>query len=153
MSEKKDIREFSIAESIKHFVLSGWLRDLFFCSKAPGLVFSTTSQRGILAPSAFPSTDSGLRFPPLIRREKDSGLPPVTAEKTSQPSYTVLGLVRQERQYPLVGTREGCKHGLFFVYWVSRNSRMLGYESAENRVIPVNFRIAMLFDSRLRGER
>ena len=24
-----------------------------------------------------------LRLPPLIRREKDSGLPPVTAEKTS----------------------------------------------------------------------
>jgi len=28
----------------------------------------------------------GLRLPPLISREKDSGLPPVTSEKTSCPS-------------------------------------------------------------------
>jgi len=53
----------------------------FFCSKAPGLVFSTAYQQGSLTPSAFPSTRSGLRVPPLIRRENDSGLPPVTAEK------------------------------------------------------------------------
>jgi hypothetical protein len=57
------------------------------------------------------------------------------------------------KQYALVDKREGCKQHLFLVYWVSTNSRILGYESAENRVIPVNFRIAMLFDSRLRGER
>jgi hypothetical protein len=55
--------------------------DLFFRSEAPGLVFSAAYLRGSFAPSAFPSTSSGLRFPPLISREKDSGLPPVTTEK------------------------------------------------------------------------
>jgi hypothetical protein len=64
-----------------------WSWGLFFCSEAPGLVFSTTYQRGILAPSAFTPDKSGeLRLPPLISREKDSGLPPVTTEKTSCPS-------------------------------------------------------------------
>jgi hypothetical protein len=44
---------------------------LFISSEAPGLVFSATSQRGMLAPSALPrSSVRDLRFPPLIRLEK-----------------------------------------------------------------------------------
>jgi hypothetical protein len=42
----------------------------FFRSKAPELVFSVIYLRGSLAPSAFPSTNSRLRFPPLINHEK-----------------------------------------------------------------------------------
>jgi hypothetical protein len=42
----------------------------FLCSKAPGLVFSAAHLRGILTPSAFPSTSSGLRFPPHLSHEK-----------------------------------------------------------------------------------
>ncbi len=43
---------------------------------------------GVLPPphSPPPKGAGELRLPPLIRREKDSGLPPVTAEKTSCPS-------------------------------------------------------------------
>jgi len=58
---------------------------LLFRGSQPGLF--TTYQQGILAPSAFSPKKSGeLRLPPLISREKDSGLPPVTTEKTSCPS-------------------------------------------------------------------
>ena len=35
-----------------------------------------------------------LRFPPLIRREKHSSLPPVTAEKTPCPSHGFLDYVQ-----------------------------------------------------------
>jgi len=45
-------------------------RNPFFRSEAPELVFSAIYLRGSLAPSAFPSTGSGLRFPPLINHEK-----------------------------------------------------------------------------------
>ena len=51
------------------------------------LVFSTTYLRPAPRGSAFSPNKSGeLRLPPLISREKDSGLPPVTTEKTSCPS-------------------------------------------------------------------
>ena len=45
-------------------------RNPFSRSEAPELVFSAIYLRGSLAPSAFPSTGSGLRFPPLINHEK-----------------------------------------------------------------------------------
>ncbi len=41
-----------------------------------GFVFSVTYPWGSSAPSAFPSTGSGLRLPPRISHEKDGGLPP-----------------------------------------------------------------------------
>jgi hypothetical protein len=65
---------------------------LFFCSEAPGLVFSMTYLRGKLAPSAFPSTGSGLRLPPQISHEKDGGLPPVTSEKAPALSFLNRGV-------------------------------------------------------------
>jgi len=58
---------------------------LLFRGSQPGL-FYDLSTGDTCAPSAFPSTGSGLRLPPLISREKDGGLPPVTVEKTSCPS-------------------------------------------------------------------
>jgi hypothetical protein len=43
---------------------------LFLAFGSSALVFSATYLRGSFAPSAFPSTGSGLRFPPKISREK-----------------------------------------------------------------------------------
>jgi hypothetical protein len=63
---------------------------LFFSSKAPGLVFSATYPRGSFAPSAFPSTSSGLRVPPIDTLRKDSIPPPVTSKK----SIVFLGMVK-----------------------------------------------------------
>ena len=57
---------------------------LLFRGSQPGLFYDLSTSRR--RDSAFPSTGSGLRLPPLISREKDSGLPPVTTEKTSCPS-------------------------------------------------------------------
>ena len=45
--------------------------------------FSATCLQGILALSAFPSTSSGLRFPPYPSREKNRALPPVSSETVS----------------------------------------------------------------------
>jgi hypothetical protein len=55
----------------------------------PGL-FSDLSM-GILAPSAFPSARSGLRLPPSISHEKDSGLPPVTQKRPIIRPYVCRG--------------------------------------------------------------
>jgi hypothetical protein len=46
------------------------LRDLFFDSEPPGLLFSTIYLRGTLAPSPFSSLHSELGLPPLINCEK-----------------------------------------------------------------------------------
>jgi len=50
-------------------------------------IFSTTYQQGILCPLRILSQKVGrAAASPTISREKDSGLPPVTPEKTSCPS-------------------------------------------------------------------
>jgi len=48
---------------------------LLFQGSQPGLFYDLSASRY-----------TGLRFPPLIRHEKVSGLPPVTSEKASFPS-------------------------------------------------------------------
>jgi hypothetical protein len=61
---------------------------LFFISKAPGLVFSTTYLRGSFAPSALPQNILGPAVSPIDTLRKDSALrlgrarrgPPVTSE-------------------------------------------------------------------------
>jgi hypothetical protein len=57
-------------------------------------VFSATYLRGSLAPSSFPSAlrqaqGSGLRFPPLISRENNGGLPPVTAKRPQSHALSI----------------------------------------------------------------
>ena len=56
---------------------------LSFQGSRPGLFYdlSVSRQAGLRI-----SAPGGLRLPPLISREKDGGLPPVTSEKTSLPS-------------------------------------------------------------------
>jgi hypothetical protein len=55
---------------------------------------------GELAPSPFPSTGSGLRFPPYPRREKNGALPPVSPETISW-SYRSGGFnVKKSYPYP-----------------------------------------------------
>ncbi len=76
---------FLITKKSAILFTSLWVMGLFLRSKAPGLVFSVIYPWGILAPSAFPSTSSGLRLPPSISHEKHGGLPPVTPEKPHNP--------------------------------------------------------------------
>jgi len=57
---------------------------LTFQGSRPGLFYDLSV--GESCPLRIPPINRGLRFPPLISREKDSGLPPVTSEKTSCPS-------------------------------------------------------------------
>ena len=54
--------------------LTGWFFQRLIYGGVPPASPERLAMAGRLAPSAFPSTDSGLRLPPLIRREKDSGL-------------------------------------------------------------------------------
>ena len=57
---------------------------LLFRGSRPGLFYDVSTGDSCplrILPRSFGARE--LRFPPLIRREKDSGLPPVTAEKTS----------------------------------------------------------------------
>ena len=56
---------------------------LLFQGSRPGLFYDLSV--GESCPLRI-SASGGLRLPPLISREKDSGLPPVTSEKTSCPS-------------------------------------------------------------------
>jgi len=58
---------------------------LLFRGSRPGLFYDLST--GDTCPLRILSHKSGeLRLPPLISREKDSSLPPVTTEKTSCPS-------------------------------------------------------------------
>ena len=56
---------------------------LLFRGSRPGLFYDLSA--GESCPLRIPPTSRGLRFPPLISREKDGGLPPVTKEKISCP--------------------------------------------------------------------
>jgi len=65
---------------------------LLFQGSRPGLFYDLSA--GESCPLRIPPINRGLRFPPLISRENDSGLrlgrarrgPPVTSEKTTCPS-------------------------------------------------------------------
>ena len=57
---------------------------LLFQGSRPGLFCDLSA--GESCPLRIPPINRGLRFPPLISRENDSGLPPVTSEKTTCPS-------------------------------------------------------------------
>ena len=67
---------------------------LQFRGSRPGLFYDLSA--GEFCPLRI-SASGGLRFPPLISREKDNGLPPVTTEKTSCPpdiaNYFMLSVV------------------------------------------------------------
>jgi len=68
---------------------------LLFQGSRPGLFYAVSTGDSCplrILPRSFGGGE--LRVPPLIRREKDSGLPPVTAEKTSCPSHRLVGYVR-----------------------------------------------------------
>jgi len=54
---------------------------LLFQGSRPGLFYDLSA--GESCPLRIPLINQGLRLPPLISREKNSGLPPVTLEKTS----------------------------------------------------------------------
>ncbi len=76
---------------------------LLFQGSRPGLFYDLSA--GESCPPRIPPINQGLRFPPLISREKDGGLrlgrarrgPPVTTEKTSFPpdiaNYLMLSVV------------------------------------------------------------
>jgi len=68
---------------------------LSFQGSRPGLFYDLSV--GEFCPLRIPLINQGLRLPPLISREKDSGLPPVTSEKTSCPldiaNYLILSVV------------------------------------------------------------
>ena len=57
---------------------------LLFQGSRPGLFYDVSTGESC-ALRILPRSKGAkeLRLPPLVRREKDSGLPPVTAEKTS----------------------------------------------------------------------
>ena len=71
---------------------------LLFQGSRPGLFYDLSA--GESCPLRI-SASGGLRFPPLISREKDSGLPPVTTEKTSWPpdiaNYLTLPVVNRRK--------------------------------------------------------
>ena len=52
---------------------------LRFRASRPGLFYDLST--GEFCPLRIPLASSGLRFPPLISREKNGGLPPVTAKR------------------------------------------------------------------------
>jgi hypothetical protein len=65
--------------------LPAWSFLRIICGGFPPASPERLAMAGRLAPSALPR-NRGLRFPPLISREKDDGLPPGTSEKATSPS-------------------------------------------------------------------
>ena len=86
---------------------------LFQGSPAKSGIFSTTYQQGSLAPSAFPSILSGLRFPPYPSRENNGALPPVSQETISWPCPTAKSSVDAHASIP------ACPPLLAFLHHVS----------------------------------
>jgi hypothetical protein len=91
------MRSFSLFQGFR----SGYFYDVSAGDFCPFRIlldkpFDFTQGIGLSAMSSRPN-GSELRLPPLIRREKHSGLPPVTAEKTSCPpdipEYLMLAAV------------------------------------------------------------
>ena len=58
---------------------------LLFRGSQPGLFYDLSTGESLPPPHSLPTSRERMRLPPLISREKDSGLPPVTTEKTSCP--------------------------------------------------------------------
>jgi hypothetical protein len=59
---------------------------LLFRGSRPGLFYDLSTGDSLPPPHSLPASRERMRLPPLISREKHSGLPPVTQEKTSCPS-------------------------------------------------------------------
>ena len=76
---------------------------LLFQGSRPGLFYDLSE--GESCPLRIPPINRRLRFPPLISREKDGGLPPVTTEKTSFPpdiaNYLMLSVVCTNIAHPI----------------------------------------------------